>query len=62
MPELKPYHDPYVDEIHRIRDEIYEETKNMTMEELNDYYNIGAEYCRKQIQKIKEEKAKKQAH
>jgi hypothetical protein len=60
MPELKISPNFTIEDIHKIREYDYEMTKGMTLEEENAYFDKGAEYCRNEIKRIREEKAKKQ--
>ena len=42
-----------VDDIHKIREENYERTKNMTMEEKIEYYNTAGLEAEKEIERRK---------
>ena len=48
--------DEIVEEIHKIRACIYEETKNMSSEELDRYYNNASEQFEKQIAECRAKK------
>ena len=45
-----------VEDIHKIREYHYELTKNMTLEEEEEFYKVGAEEAEKKIDKIRLEK------
>lgn len=47
-----------VDDIHKIREENYERTKNMTMEEKIEYYNTAGMEAEKEIERRKALKRK----
>jgi hypothetical protein len=51
----------YNDEIRKIRDRQYEETKDMTDEELMEYTNKKADRVHEEIEKIRAEKRTKTA-
>ena len=48
--------DVYTEEIHKIRERIYEETKNMSSEELDRYYSNASEQFEKQIAECRAKK------
>ena len=45
-----------VEDIHRVREEIYEKTKDLSSDELVNYINDKADEVRKKINKNKKEK------
>lgn len=48
--------DEYVEEIRKIREMIYVETKNMTEEELDDYYRKASDIFEQQIAECRAQK------
>ena len=48
--------DVYTEEIHKIRECIYEETKNMSSEELDRYYSSASEQFEKQVAECRAKK------
>ncbi len=45
-----------IDDIHKIREYNYEMTKNMSFEEMRDYYDKGASVALELMAKLKKEK------
>ena len=58
-PKLEISPDFTLEDIRKIRDYTYEITKNMTTQELCDYYNKGAEAGFKRIEELKVERSKR---
>jgi uncharacterized protein (UPF0305 family) len=56
MPDLKISSDFTIDDIHKIREYNYEMTKNMTLNERNDYYSENAKQALERIEQIRKEK------
>ena len=58
-PKLEISPDFTLEDIHKIRDYTYEITKNMTTQELCDYYNKNAEIGFNRIEELRKEKSRK---
>ena len=61
MPELDISPNFTVEDIHKVREYHYELTKDMSFEDLRDFYKNGADEIKKQIQELREQLRLKRA-
>jgi shikimate kinase len=59
MPELKYKPQRSLEEIYEIRESIYETIKDMTVEEMNAYFNKSVEIFQQKMKERREERAMK---
>jgi len=52
--------DKYIDEIHEIRRRQYEETKNMTPEEKEEYSRVKVDRVKKRLEELRNQEKSKQ--
>ena len=56
MKKIKISSDFTVDDIHKIRENNFYHTKNMSMQEKTDFYNVRGQKVQEEIEKLKQKK------